>query len=90
MGGFATCQIIIYVNYSSDHVRPYLCSCSHWEEFLCYKQDRWFKSQYWGVKNIEYYIHILIEGLLHLKPPKFEHIFVAVITFSPFLLCKYF
>ena len=22
--------------------------------------------------------------------PKFEHIFVAVITFSPFLLCKYF
>ena len=24
----------------------------------------------------------------HLKPPKFENIFVAVITFSPFLLCK--
>ena len=23
-------------------------------------------------------------------PPKFEHIFVAVITFSPFLLCRYF
>ena len=23
-------------------------------------------------------------------PPKFEHIFVAVITFPPFLLCKYF
>ena len=29
-------------------------------------------------------------GGLHLKPPKFEQIFVAVITFSPFLLCKYF
>ena len=27
---------------------------------------------------------------LHLKPPKFEHIFVAVITFFPYLLCKYF
>ena len=27
---------------------------------------------------------------LHLKPPKFEHIFVALITFFPFLLCKYF
>ena len=31
-----------------------------------------------------------LKGDLHLKPPKFEHIFVAVITFSPFLLCKYF
>ena len=29
-------------------------------------------------------------GGLPLKPPKFEHIFVAVITFFPFLLCKYF
>ena len=28
-------------------------------------------------------------GLSHL-PPKFEHIFVAVITFPPFLLCRYF
>ena len=26
----------------------------------------------------------------HLKPPKSEHIFVAVITFPPFLLCRYF
>ena len=25
-----------------------------------------------------------------LKPPKFEHIFIAVITFFPFLLCRYF
>ena len=25
-----------------------------------------------------------------MKPPKFEHIFVAVITFSPFLLCNTF
>ena len=25
-----------------------------------------------------------------MKPLKFEHIFVAAITFSPFLLCKYF
>ena len=31
-----------------------------------------------------------IKGWLYLKPPKFEHIFVAVITFFPFLLCKYF
>ena len=30
------------------------------------------------------------DGGLHLKPPKFEHIFVAVITFFTFLLCKYF
>ena len=30
------------------------------------------------------------KGGLHLKPSKFEHIFVAVITFFPFLLCKYF
>ena len=30
------------------------------------------------------------EGGLHPKPPKFEHIFVAVITFPPFLLCRYF
>ena len=30
------------------------------------------------------------KGGLHLKPQKFEHIFVAVITFFPFLLCKYF
>ena len=29
-------------------------------------------------------------GGLDLKPPKFEHIFVAVITFFPFLLCIYF
>ena len=29
-------------------------------------------------------------GGLYLKPPKFEHISVAVITFFPFLLCKYF
>ena len=28
-------------------------------------------------------------GLDHLLP-KFEHIFVASITFSPFLLCRYF
>ena len=32
----------------------------------------------------------IIKGVLYLKPPKFEHIFVAVITFSPFLLCRYF
>ena len=30
------------------------------------------------------------KGGLDLKPQKFEHIFVAVTTFSPFLLCKYF
>ena len=29
-------------------------------------------------------------GGLSLKPPKFEHIFIAVITFPPFLLCWYF
>ena len=32
---------------------------------------------------------ILKGGLDHL-PPKFEHIFVAVITFLHFLLCRYF
>ena len=31
-----------------------------------------------------------IKGGCYLKPPKFEHIFVAVITFPLFLLCKYF
>ena len=36
-------------------------------------------------------IHILLrKGGLHQKPKKLEHIFVAVITFFPFLLCKYF
>ena len=39
------------------------------------------------------YVHILQTlkrgGLDHLLP-KFEHIFVAVITFFPFLLCRYF
>ena len=31
-----------------------------------------------------------LRGELHLKPQKFEHIFVAVITFFHFLLSKYF
>ena len=31
-----------------------------------------------------------VKGGLHLKIPKFEHIFVAIITFLPFLLCRYF
>ena len=30
------------------------------------------------------------KGEIHLKPPNFEHIFVAVITFPPFFLYKYF
>ena len=30
------------------------------------------------------------KGSLHLKPTKLKHLFVAVITFFPFLLCKYF
>ena len=29
-----------------------------------------------------------VKGGLSHRPPKFEHIFVIVITFSPFLLCK--
>ena len=33
--------------------------------------------------------HRGLGGLSHL-PPKFEHIFVAVITSPPFLLCRYF
>ena len=32
-------------------------------------------------------LRIIPGGLSHL-PPKFEHIFVAVITFSPILLCR--
>ena len=35
-------------------------------------------------------IHGLYKGRLEHLPPKFEHIFVAVITFPPFLLCRYF
>ena len=31
-----------------------------------------------------------VKGVLSHSPPKFEHIFVAVITFHPFLLCRYF
>ena len=34
--------------------------------------------------------HCHYQGGLYLKPTKFEHIFVAVITFFLFLLCKYF
>ena len=30
------------------------------------------------------------KGGLHLKPPKFEHIFVAVITFPPFFCANTF
>ena len=29
-------------------------------------------------------------GILHLKPPKFEHIFVALITFPPFFCANTF
>ena len=36
------------------------------------------------------YIYMGTWGGLYLKPTKFEHIFVAVITFFLFLLCKYF
>ena len=58
-----------------------------------------------SMHNILYTTHITVDrshspsttnyvrpgwGRLHLKPPKFEHIFVAVITFFFFLLCKYF
>ena len=32
----------------------------------------------------------LIKGGLDHLPPKFEHIFVAIITFFSFLLCRYF
>ena len=39
-------------------------------------------------ESLDEYLQVL--GGLHLKPPIFEHIFVAVITFFPFLLCKYF
>ena len=35
-------------------------------------------------------INLFIKGGLYLKPTKLEHIFVAVITFFPFLLWKYF
>ena len=56
----------------------------------------------WTVKKIQISMRLLLVvvekndiimrhvGGPHLKPPKFEHIFVAVITFFPFLLCKYF
>ena len=37
---------------------------------------------------IHYQMHLA--GGLHLKPTKFEYIFVNVITFFPFLLYKYF
>ena len=33
---------------------------------------------------------LVLKGGLHLKPPKFEHIFVAVITFFPFFCANTF
>ena len=38
-----------------------------------------FKISFETTQNMQYF-----KGGLHLKPPKFEHIFVAVITFPPF------
>ena len=35
-------------------------------------------------------LQIAVKGGPDLKPPTSEQIFVAVITFSPFLLCRYF
>ena len=41
------------------------------------------------ILTVAYWIYLdILKGGGHLKPPKFEHVFVAVITFSPFLLCK--
>ena len=34
--------------------------------------------------------HLAALGVLHLKPPKFEHIFVAVIPFSPLFYANIF
>ena len=42
------------------------------------------------INIINMLICVQLKGGLYLKPTKFEHIFVAVITFSLFLLCKYF
>ena len=41
------------------------------------------------VVNIIIIITMCDQGGLDHLPPKFEHIFVAVITFSHFLLCRY-
>ena len=55
----------------------------------------WMVIVSFGVPGIRIGTHIVScvcqwREWLHLKPPKFEHIFVAVITFSHFLLCRYF
>ena len=52
-------------------------------------RDRWRSHGKWYIFNTLIW-DLLLNAGLHPKPPKFEHIFVAVITFSPFLLCKYF
>ena len=41
-------------------------------------------------KVLSTYIVQSFPGRLHHLPPKFEHIFEDVITFFPFLLCRYF
>ena len=61
-------------NFCSNNTPLEQCSCSIGGQLY-----------YIGYSSI-----MLAKGGLHLKPPKFEHIFVAVITFPPFLLCKYF
>ena len=43
-----------------------------------------------AVARIKVWVVPRIKGGLYLKPLKFEHIFVAVITFPPFLLYRYF
>ena len=49
------------------------------------KESPWYTPVFrgigWDVQSV---------GRLHHLPPKFGHILVAVITFSPFLLCRYF
>ena len=43
-----------------------------------------------SVKSALKILRTQLRGGLYMKPPKSEHIFVAVITFFPFLLCRYF
>ena len=51
----------------------------------------WYKViNYYSKHWLDIVDYVLIKGGLHLKSQKVEHIFVAVITFFPFLLCKYF
>ena len=64
-------------------MRRFVCCvlCSVWVSDVLY--TCFHKAMAWIVAIVDYTHVQEIKGGLHLKPPKFEHIFVAVITPPP-------